>query len=175
MQGDLNLPPIVIRKSRAKSLLMIAVSAAFTFGLFLAWRENQDKTSDWLILPGLIMFALGVPLFAWEIIRPEQLSLSPAGLEWRSIRNTLTYPWDQLSEFSVYSIRGTKMIGFSVTGTGAPPKFLARINTALTGMSAALPGLWEIEPERVAEVLNSARSKWGSGQVAGQAIVTPRP
>ena len=161
MQGDLNLPPIVIRKSRAKSLLMIVVSAAFAVALFLTWRENQNRTSDWVILLGLVMFALGVPLFAWETIRPEQLSLSPAGLEWRSIRKTLTYPWDQLSEFSVYSIRGSKVIGFSVTDAGAPPNLLARINTAFTGMSAALPGLWEIEPEKVAEILNSARSKWG--------------
>jgi hypothetical protein len=166
MQGDLNLPPIVIRKSRTKSLLMIAVSATFTFCLLLIWRNDQGKTSDWLILPGIVMFALAVPLFAWEIIRPDQLSLSPAGLEWRSIRKTWTYRWDQLSEFSVFSIRGSKLIGFSASGAGAPPKLLAGINTALTGMSSALPGLWEIEPERVAEIINSAGSKWGSGKVA---------
>lgn len=162
MQGDLNLPPIVIRKSRFKSLLMVVVSAAFTLGLFLTWRESSDKTSAWLLLLGMVMFGLGVPLFAWEMIRPDQLSLSPAGLEWRSIRRTLTYSWDQLSEFSVFSIRGSKMIGFSLTGAGSPPKLLARINTNLTGGSAALPGLWEIKPERVAEILNAARSKWGS-------------
>jgi hypothetical protein len=163
MQGDLSQPPIIIGKSRAKSFLMVVVSAVFTFALFWVWQKNQAKTSDWLILAGLVMFAMGVPLFSWEIIRPEQLSLSPAGLEWRSIRKTLTFPWDQLSEFSVYSVRGSKLIGFSVTSGGAPPKLLARINTALTGRSAALPGLWEIEPEKVAEILNSARSKWGSG------------
>lgn len=163
MQGDLNLPPIVIRKSRAKSLLMLVVSAAFTVGLFVTWTESQHKISDWPLLPGMVMFGLAVPLFAWGIIRPDQLSVSPAGLEWRTIRKTLTYSWDQLSEFSVFSVRGANMIGFNLIGSRSPPKLIARLNTALTGGSAALPGLWEIKPERVAEALNAARSKWRPG------------
>jgi hypothetical protein len=162
MQGDLNLPPIVIRKSRAKSLLMIAVSAGFCALLFWTWKSNPTQSSSWIILSGLVMFALGCPLFAWEVIRPEQLTLSPAGLQWRSLRKTLTYKWDQLSEFSVFSIRGSKLIGFSVTGTGANTSLLGRFNVALTGNSAALPGLWEIKPEELADILNSARAKWGS-------------
>jgi hypothetical protein len=160
MQGDLNLPPILVRKSRAKSAFLAAVLAAFAVGCFLVWRDNPAKPGVVLILPGVALFGLGFPVVAWQAIRPDQLSLSPAGLVYRSIRKTLTYTWDQLSEFSVYSIRGTKMIGFDVIGTGTPSK-LAGVNTALTDMNAALPGLWEIEPEQLAELLNSARAKWG--------------
>ena len=158
MQGDLDLPPIIIRKSRAKSFLMLLMSVALTLTLLWAWRGHQAGLAVWLVAPGLTLFALGVPLFAWEIIRPEQLILSPSGLEWRSLRKTLNYGWDQLSDFTVITISGSKLIGFSVTD--APPKLLGRVNAALTGASGALPGLWEIEPEALAEMLNSARSKW---------------
>jgi hypothetical protein len=164
MQGDLSTPPIVIRKSRAKSLLIVLVSATFSLGSFLAWRQAPAGSSGWLTLPALLLFTLAVPLFAWQVIRPEQLSISPAGLEWRSIRRTLIYKWDQLSEFKAYSMGGSKLIGFSVIGSGVRPTILTRINTALTGMSAALPGLWEIEPKKLAEILNAARTKWGSEQ-----------
>lgn len=167
MQGDLSHPPIIIRKSRAKAFLMVVVSAIFSVGLFMAWRGSPNNSTLWLILPGFFMFSLGVPLFAWQVFRPERLLLSPSGLEWHNVRKTLTYRWDQLSEFSVYSIRGTKLIGFSVIGSVTPPKVLARINTALTGMSGALPGLWEIKAEKVAEILNEARSKWKSGPGSG--------
>ena len=158
MQGDLGQPPIIIRKSRAKSLQMVVVSAAFALALLWGWRGHQAGPATWMMAPALVMFALGVPLFAWQAIRPEQLTLSPGGLEWRSLRATLTFSWDQLSEFSVISISGAKLIGFNVTGS--PPKRLARFNTAMTGASAALPGLWEIKPEALADILNAARSKW---------------
>lgn len=176
MQGSLDQPPIIIRKSRVKSLLMLFVSAALSFGSILLWRDGPDTPRAWMALPGVFLFGLGVPLFGWELFRPDRLLLSPSGLEWRTVRKTLRYSWEQLSGFSVFSVRGSKMIGFSVTGSNAPPKLLARFNSALTGNSAALSGLWEIKPENVAELLNSARAKWRStSPEAGHDATVARP
>jgi hypothetical protein len=52
------------------------------------------------------------------------------------------------------------MIAFSVTGAQAPRSFLAGLNRSLVGATGALPGLWEVSPERVAELLNAARLRW---------------
>lgn len=156
MDGSLDQPPLIIRRSRAKSLLMLFACAAFAgFGL-LTWRA----TDSWLVKAGVVMFGLGCPLFAWELIRQDRLVISPKGLDWLGPWKKRTYSWNDLSEFSIYSIRGAKMIGFSRAGLRGMGSIVGRLNTALTGASGALPGLWEIEPEKVADILNQARSRW---------------
>ncbi|MGH7016319.1 MAG: hypothetical protein ACRED8_04445 [Caulobacteraceae bacterium] len=162
MQGDLDRPPIVIRKAQLKTALMAAVSAALAIVLFIIWSRSPALSSTWWSILGAIFFALSSLVFAWEVVRGEQLRLSPEGLQWRGPRKTLTYPWDRLSEFSVVSTGASKLIGFTILDEGAPPNTLSRINAALIGNSAALPGLWEVKPEKVAEILNSARARWGS-------------
>ncbi|MGH6986481.1 MAG: hypothetical protein ACRED9_06565 [Caulobacteraceae bacterium] len=162
MQGDLDRPPIIIQKARMKTALMAAVSAALAIVLFIIWRQNPVLSSSWWAILGAIFLTLSGLVFAWEVVRAEQLRLSPEGLQWRGPRTTLTYPWDRLSEFSVVSTGASKLIGFTILDEGAPPKALARINAALVGNSAALPALWELKPEKVAEILNSARARWGS-------------
>jgi hypothetical protein len=158
VQTDLDGGPVVVRKSRIKSVQMILVSVGFC-GL-LAWDAQTSPTTPWYIWPGIVLFGLGGLMFAWQLVRPEQLIISQAGLEWRSLSKTMTYRWDQLSEFSVFSIRGAKMIGFSTPAQSAPARWLGQFNAEMIGHSAALPGLWEMKPEALADLLNAARTRW---------------
>ena len=132
------------------------------------WADPKSNLSD-LARAGVVMFALAIPLFAWELIRPDRLVLSPSGLTWTGPWRTRRYSWEQLSEFSVVGLGrwGSKMIGFDVIRPETPHSIpsvltagLSTLNSGLIGATGAIPGLWEVEPEEVVDLLNRARSRW---------------
>ena len=159
MQGSLDAPPVIVRKSRAKSLGMLAVCAVFV--AILAWSAQADPGHDKaLSVGGAVFFALGLPLFGWELYRPDRLTLGPDGLAWTGLWRTRRYRWTDLSAFSVMRIRGSALIGFSQLDR---PKanWLAAVNKGILGQEGAFPGLWEISAQEVCDLLNAARDRWG--------------
>jgi hypothetical protein len=163
MQGNLDQPPLIITKSRRKIIGMLLLSVAITATGVWMWLDPRRHLS-WVEGAGFLMFSLGCPLFGWQLFRPERLVICPIGLTWFGPWKAWSYRWDQLSEFSTYTVSpasGAKLIGFSLTGDG-PRSVLAKLNTSITGMSGALPGLWEIPPEEVATLLNQARARWAN-------------
>jgi hypothetical protein len=159
MQGALDDPPLTITKSRPKVALLGLACAAFSAAGFGMWRVDGDSISL-MAKAGIVMFTLLCPACLWEVVRPQRLVLSREGLRWVAPWRTHVYRWDELSEFSVYSIRASKLIGFNVIGDAARRSRLSKLNSLLTGANCALPGLWEAPPDVVAGLLNEARSKW---------------
>jgi len=162
MQGSLDAPPLILRKSRAKSLGMLALCA--TFVALLVWTAQVDPDHDRaLAIGGAVFSGLGLPLFGWELYRPDRLTLGPDGLAWTGPWRTRRYRWTDLSAFSVLRIRGSALIGFSELNR---PKanWLAALNKGLLGQEGGFPGLWEIGPQEVCDLLNAARDRWGGAE-----------
>jgi Bacterial PH domain len=116
MQGSLNAPSIVIRSSRTYSALMLVIAAVFVaIGAFMLRDPKESATISYLVM---IFFGAGIPLFAWQLIRPSVLTLGPDGVTWRSPFRTVHYQWDDLQNFRACKPTSktiSKHLGFDFT------------------------------------------------------------
>ena len=166
MQGSLNAPPIVIGSSRTYAALMLVIAAVFVaIGAFMLRDPKESATISWLIM---IFFGAGIPLFAWQLIRPSVLTLVPDGVSWRSPFRTVHYRWDDLQNFRPYKPAAksiSKHLGFDFTDSyhakRGGPYGLAMV---MTGVEGSLGGGWELGAAELAELLNQARAQWVVGR-----------
>jgi hypothetical protein len=162
MQGSLDLPPIVIRSSRITAALMLLICAGFVaVGIWIVRDPGEDHVAAYL---ASAFSALGIPLFMWRLVRPDVLTLTPEGINWRSIFRTSSFRWDEVRDFRSYAPSGkttTKHVGFDFT-----PSYRTRqgafAHTArqLTGVDGSLGGGWELGVTDLADLLNNARARW---------------
>lgn len=153
VEGSLDDPPIVLRQDRLKLSLM-CLSFAVVGGLILLIPVTV-YTPWHLIFLGIL--GLCIVTFGAMVVRPATLILDPHGLIWRQTFRTFEYPWSAFTRFYVLSRRRqlTAVVG-EFTHEGPPKPAWRRF---LTG-SLELGSLWELPPQRVADVLNEARARW---------------
>lgn len=153
VEGSLDDPPIVLRQDRLKlSLMFLACAAVVGLLLLPPWSANSTGR-----LAALAFFGLCSAISGLMAVRPSLLILEPDALTWRAMWRTFEYPWNAFARFYVLSgpRRFTVVVGeFAHKG---PPKPAWR--RFLTG-SVELGSLWELPPQRVADVLNEARARW---------------
>jgi hypothetical protein len=162
MQGNLDLPPVIISTSRATSARMLLIAVVFVaIGAFMLRDPHESRWFAWLMMG---FFGLGIPLFGWRLLRPDQLRLAPDGLTWRSALRTSRFRWDELGNFRAFSPGGmteSKHLGFDFTesyrGQGGGARRTAK---AMTGVEGAFGDGWELSAAELAELLNKARAKW---------------
>jgi Bacterial PH domain len=160
--GSLDQPPIVIRSSRLYSALMLLIAAGFVaIGAFMLRDPKESATTSYLIM---IFFGAGIPLFAWQVIRPGVLTLSPDGVSWRSPFRTVHYQWSDIQTFRPYKPAAkslSKHLGFDFTDSyrarRGGPYGLAK---AMAGVEGSFGGGWELSAADLAELLNQARARW---------------
>jgi hypothetical protein len=162
MQGNLDAPPIVIRSSRTYSALMLLIAAGFVaIGAFMLRDPKESAAISYLIM---IFFGAGIPLFAWQLIRPSMLTLGPDGMIWRSPFRTIHYQWDDLQNFRPYKPTSktiSKHLGFDFTDSyharRGGPYGLAK---AMAGVEGSFGSGWGLSAAELAELLNTARARW---------------
>jgi len=162
MEGDLDQPPVVIRSSQRTSWWLLIASVVFVAGGVLMLRDpTQNPIVGYL---AIIFFGAGIPIFAWRLIRPEVLTVSPDGLTWRSAFRTMHFRWDAVQRFRAYSPTGTisKHVGFDFTDSQTQSKGLRQTAKALTGVEGALGSGWELSAADLADLLNAARARWAA-------------
>ena len=153
VEGSLDDPPIVLRQDRLKlSLMFLAVAAVTSLLLLPPWGPNSTGR-----LVALGFFGLCSAISGLMAVRPSLLILDPHGLIWCQTFRTFEYPWSAFTRFYVLSRprRFTAVVG-EFTHEGPPKPGWRRF---LTG-SLELGSLWELPPQRVADVLNEARARW---------------
>jgi hypothetical protein len=164
MQGSLDAPPIVIRSSRTYSALMLLIAAGFVaIGAFMLRDPKESAAISYLIM---IFFGAGIPLFAWQLIRPGVVTLGPDGVTWRSPFRTVHYRWDDLQNFRPYKPTSktiSKHLGFDFTDSyhashGGPKS----VTKAMTGVEGSLGSGWGLSADELAELLNQAQAHWAS-------------
>ena len=162
VQGSLDQPPIVIRSSRLYSALMLLIAAGFVaIGAFMLRDPKESATISYLIM---IFFGAGIPLFAWQLIRPGVLTLAPEGASWRSPFRTVHYQWNDLQNFRPYKPAGksiSKHLGFDFTDSyRAGHGGSYGLAKTLTGVEGSFGGGWELSAADLAQLLNQARARW---------------
>ncbi|MDO8976839.1 hypothetical protein [Reyranella sp.] len=166
VEGSLDDPPIVLRQDRLK-LSLICLGLTVVGGLILLIPVRVY--SAWhLIFLGFL--GLGIVTGGAMAVRPATLILDPHGLIWRPTFRTFEYPWSAFARFYVLSRprRFTVVVG-EFTHEGPPkPAWRRRLTGRLE-----LGSLWELPPQRVADVLNEARSRWALPAREAQEISIP--
>ncbi len=152
MQGSLGQPPIIIRLSRATTALMLIIDVGFVaLGVMMA-RDPEEIAVVGYLIAGL--FALGIPIFVWRLVRPDTMTLTPDGITWHNVFRTDRWAWSEVQDFHAYTPPGrtiAKYVGFVFTGSGAPGE---DPNTGSFGTG------WELSAADLADLLNQARVQW---------------
>jgi len=157
------MPPIVIRSSRMTSALMLLICTGFVaIGVWLILRgPAKDQIIAYLTMA---FFGLGIPLFAWRLIRPDELTLAPEGINWRSVLRTSAFRWDDVQDFRAYAPSSrtvSKHVGFDFTASYRAQRGpLSDATRQLTGVDGSFGGGWELGAAALADLLNDARSRW---------------
>lgn len=158
MKGSLDNPPIIICASRWKSAFYLLICSGFV--AIDAAALIAVRPQPWWAWLGLVFFGFGIPLFLWRFVRPDTLELSPEGILWRSLWRVSSWSWGEVTGFRPIVVSlASRHVGFDFTDRKVATQLRA-INAGLAGMEGSLGAGWELGPERLAELLNSARAKW---------------
>jgi len=160
MQGSLAQPPIIIRSSRkvAAAMLLIVVGFVAT-GIMMARDPEENPVIAYLIAG---FFALGIPVFAWRIFRPDTLTLTPEGIFFQGMRVTDSWSWSEVRDFRPYRPTGKtilKHVGFNFAD-GEPNNVPSHAAQQLPDVEGSLGNGWELGAADLADLLNRARGLW---------------
>jgi hypothetical protein len=153
------MEPLTITGSRISAAVYLAIALAFVaLGVWVVSHPSQikDLLFGWL---DIILFGLGVAVFAWLLVRPQVLYLNSEGFSLRGgvVRAPQLTRWGDVQSFYAFRLpRGGMMIGFNYA-EGRRPKLavLAR----LAGAEGALPKGWPKSPDAMAAILNDYRER----------------
>jgi len=123
----------------------------------IALSDPEQRRAVWPAL--CLLFGIGSLFYLSEVIRPDRLVLSPLGLRFEGAWKNWSYRWEEVDRFRVSLIDGrVKAIYFDVRHPhGSILDGLAR---NVTETQATVSGLWEVQPEELAALLNEARLRW---------------
>ncbi len=161
MQGSLDAPPVVIRAAGWKSLLYLLICLFFAGIGAVAIATEPSSPAYWWAYVSVLFFGLGVMVFAWRLVKPDTLSLSPEGILWRSLWRTVRWSWREVGNFRVVPLGpSTLQVGFDFTDAQAGQRRLRAVNAAVAGYEASFGAGWELRPETMCALLNAARARW---------------
>jgi len=133
--------PVTLVASRAKWWFMTLLALLLTAGgLFMtvAGLRLHDPNIRILIgigagIVGTIFFGAGTVMGVTIILNPAAsfLRLDKSGFEFSNMTRRGTFTWDQVSDFNIYSGRGSRVVMFRAASLHQ--SLLKKINTGLTG------------------------------------------
>ncbi|HXQ10890.1 MAG TPA: DUF805 domain-containing protein [Caulobacteraceae bacterium] len=170
MRGSLDHPPIVVEGSRVRATLLAAGSLTFVLGgLYVVARSGG--------LAGFVptlFFSLTGAVALWMVLQPPRLEVGPAGIAQRVLGRTHRLAWADIHDFRPASIGiGARAVGFDYLEERPKSGRLRRLSAAITGVEGMLQPGYELEPHRLADLLNHARERWIASEGAPAAVAVP--
>ncbi len=172
MIGSLEHPPIVIRSSRGKTLLLLLGSAAFVAAGAWAVSDGSGQ-QDWRGWLAIVFFGLCAIAALWRLIRPETLTIAREGFHYTAPMGSTAFSWTEIERFRFKGWAWATTIGrptldsptvwieFSIKNK--PLDRLQALSSAGSGTARQMPGGWEVDAEPLCELLSQALERWGRG------------
>lgn len=152
VEGSLDDPPIVLRQDRLKVWLLCLGCVCF-FGMGWVLPSHRHTITTDL---GMFLFGFCAVVLALQAVFPVIVILDPAGIVVRALFRTYENPWSDFDGFRPISIRHSRLV------VGVPSAaYRARRGWRRFFGPPSVGALWELPTERVVEVLNEARARWG--------------
>lgn len=120
--------------------------------------ETHRRSASFIRIVGWLILLTGGPVLALIAIsarRPATVRLTPDALIVTSALVRYSAPWTRLSNFRIWSIRGTRVVVFD--DETPPYTRLGRANRSTFGATSSLPNLLNATPEDVLEALKRAK------------------
>lgn len=153
VEGSVDDPPIVLRQDRLKLWLLCLVCLCF---VGMSWVLPPSRHTFTIDL-GMWFFGLGAMLLALQAMFPVIVILDPAGIVVRTLFRTYENPWSDFDGFRSIWIRRSRLV------VGVPSAaYRAKRGWRRFLGPPSVGSLWELPTERVVEVLNEARARWGT-------------
>jgi hypothetical protein len=146
------------RSSRVKAALYLLLSIGF---VSLGFLPSSTRPGGWALWLAVGFFALGIPVFATLLIRPQRLLLDRSGFTVTGglIRKPSTTRWQDMEGFFVYRLpKGGKMIGYNYSPDAPDVSSLVKVSRRF-GADAALPKGWPGSPDVMVDELNAFRER----------------
>ena len=164
---DFTRLPILLRPSRAKQILLLAVCLAFTAIGVMMVRDGERMG---YCCGGV--FGLGVCVAVANMLPgAAYLRLDEGGFTFCSLFRAHTVPWSAVAEFGVFTIRRNQMVGWNYVSPYEKPSRLRGVNRGLCGFDAGLPNIYGMKAVELAELMESGRVRCGAGTGSGQVLV----
>jgi hypothetical protein len=148
---------LVLRPSKRKALLLLAISLGFTVVGILMIREG-DGFDGWLVA---VVFGLGLGVSLANLWPgASYLKLTPRGMDCCTLfRRWQFIPWEMVSEFGVARASyWKKMVVFNRSGSSHPR--LTAVSRAFLGTTDAFPETYGLKAEELADLLNEWRRRY---------------
>jgi hypothetical protein len=148
--------PFTAYPSPWKTLLVLIVCLGFVAaGVFLVPERSA------MFYASIGLFALGAVVMIVQLLPGSSyLTVSREGFETCTLfRKTLTR-WQDVSEFGVYRMRGSKFVGFNFSPEYSKAAGARKVSRGLVGFEGALPDTYGFRAEDLAELLDYCRSRW---------------
>ena len=105
-----------------------------------------------------------------RLSRGATLRLNATGLELHHRKKTITFAWNDVSEFKVVylgsgqpGVRGTPLVGYSLRETPLRPrKRSEKFTHFMMGTDQTLPGIWERPPSELCPLLERYRQRYST-------------
>lgn len=149
--------PITLRSSRKKYLVRLGAGALFTaVGLGMA---SEEPFIGYLTAG---FFGIGLLVCAVQLLpNSSYLRLGPEGFTVCSLFRSHTVPWSDVAEFWVIRVGGNDMVGWDFAPHYQAQAVGRAVATSLTGVGAALPDSYGMDPEELASLMNELREQYG--------------
>jgi hypothetical protein len=178
VEGSLEIPPVVVRSARWKSFLSLLGSVAFIALGAILITSDRNAYDPLVGVMALVFAAASTLVFAWQLVQPASLTLSPDGIAWRSLWRRKQWTWREVRGFRVVSVGrlgNTKLVGFDYVPSHQGEEGLRTLNRVFGGGAEQSVGAgWELSAAELCELLNAARTKWiGAGASRDGVIASP--
>ncbi len=150
---------LTITGSRGKALALVLASAAFV--AVSIWLLDKTDT-PWMSWLGIVFFGAGGLAMLWAVIRPQRLELDARGLRFVGLFGRgFSVPWAEIETFGVWRVPtapGARLVAFSRRSGHSGWE---GVSQALGAGDGAIPSGWPMSPERLAELLETWRLRYG--------------
>ena len=146
---------LLLRPSRTKNLLLLAVSAAFTVGGATMIRDSRGM--GWFVL---VFFGLCTVIFMTLLVpNSSYLRLTRDGLETRSLFRSSKLQWADVASFRAGRIGLNAMVLVEYAPSYRRARTGRAVATALAGAEGALPDTYGRSAKALASLLNEWRAR----------------
>jgi hypothetical protein len=148
VRGSFSHPPIVVKGARAPNAFSLPVMMVLCA---VTWRlaRTHPATVWWSYGASFFFGVLSLFVIVY-LVAPPVLLIGPEGVTWKVAGRTRRFAWAQVADF-----RSEKVSAFS-------REICFDLRAAPDGAvdRSSFWGRWELRPDEICDLLNTARGRW---------------
>ncbi len=152
---------ITLKPKKLKILFYLVL--CFMFFLFFLYAVKYEKS--FIVWMGLVFFGIGTAVFIIEIFPNSSfLNLNQKGFLIKGLFCSHFCEWKHVKEFYPIKIGRNKMVGIKFSSEYERLEVVREIVKNIAGAEGSLPDTYGMKAEKLAELMNKWKNKYGSSK-----------